>query len=140
MNVQKVGGYIRKQRENARLSLRGVSGLAGVSIPYLSQIERGLRRPSADILQAIAKALRISAATLYVQAGILEERPVPDTVTAVMSDPAITERQKQALLQIYEAFKEETGRSRTKESVPAKRPKSRAGGQRRPVRKARKGV
>ncbi|MGH2572555.1 MAG: helix-turn-helix domain-containing protein [Actinomycetota bacterium] len=140
MNVRQVGRYIRKQRESARLSLRGVSALAGVSIPYLSQIERGLRRPSADILQAIAKALQISAATMYVQAGILEDRPVPDTVTAVMSDPTITERQKQALLQIYEAFKEETGRSRTKEPAPAKRPKSRARVQRRPAGTARKGV
>src|SRR6266536_2460033 len=108
MNVRAVGEYIRSQRKSSRLSLRKVSGLAGVSIPYLSQIERGLRKPSAEILQAIAKALRISAETLYVQAGILEDRPAPDVAAAVMSDPAITERQKQALLQIYEAFRDET--------------------------------
>src|SRR5947199_6109117 len=101
MNVRAVGEYIRAQRENSSLSLRKVSGLAGVSIPYLSQIERGLRRPSADILQAIAKALRISAETLYVQAGFLEDRPTPDVVASILGDPLITERQKQALMQIY---------------------------------------
>ena len=101
---------------NARLSLRGLSVLAGVSIPYLSQVERGLRRPSADILQAIAKALRISAETLYVQAGFLEDHPVPDVIGAVMGDPSISERQKQAIVQIYEAFREET---QARRSVPA---------------------
>jgi transcriptional regulator with XRE-family HTH domain len=85
--------------------------LAGVSIPYLSQIERGLRRPSADILQAIAKALRVSAETLYVQAGMLDDRSVPDVATAILADQTITERQKQALLQIYDAFRDETGRA-----------------------------
>jgi transcriptional regulator with XRE-family HTH domain len=107
MNVRAVGEYIRAQREKSALSLRKVSGLAGVSIPYLSQVERGLRRPSADILQAIAKALRISAETLYVQAGILEDRPTPDVVGAIMGDPAISEKQKQALVQIYEALRDE---------------------------------
>jgi transcriptional regulator with XRE-family HTH domain len=110
MNVREVGSFIRTQRLGARLSLKKMSGLAGVSIPYLSQIERGLRKPSADILQAIAKGLRISAETLYVQAGILEERPAPDVATAIMGDPTITERQKQALIQIYHAFQEETER------------------------------
>jgi transcriptional regulator with XRE-family HTH domain len=114
MDVRRVGAYIRKQREGASLSLRKAAGLAGVSIPYLSQIERGLRRPSADILQAIAKALRISAETLYVQAGILEDRPVPDVVAVVMADPAITEGHKQALVQIYEAFRQEAGRDPAK--------------------------
>jgi len=110
MNVREVGAYIRSQRLSSRLSLKNVSGLAGISIPYLSQVERGLRKPSADILQAIAKALRISAETLYVQAGILESHPVPDVVSAIMADPSVTERQKQALIQIYEAFRQETGR------------------------------
>jgi transcriptional regulator with XRE-family HTH domain len=110
MNVREVGNYIRNQRLGARLSLKKMSGLAGVSIPYLSQIERGLRKPSADILQAIAKGLRISAETLYVQAGMLEERPAPDVATAIMGDPTITERQKQALIQIYQAFQDEAGR------------------------------
>ena len=113
MNVRGVGEYIRNQRTNARLSLRKMSGLAGVSIPYLSQVERGLRKPSADILQAIAKALRISAETLYVQAGILDDRSVPDVTTAILSDPTITERQKQALLQIYDAFRDEAARPDT---------------------------
>jgi transcriptional regulator with XRE-family HTH domain len=88
-----------------------VSTVAGVSIPYLSQIERGLRKPSAEILQAIAKGLRISAETLYVQAGFLEDRPVTDVVGAVMSDPTLTERHKQALVEIYRAFREEAGRA-----------------------------
>lgn len=109
MNVTRLGDFIRDRRTGARLSLRKLSGLAGVSIPYLSQVERGLRKPSAEILQAIAKALRVSAETLYVQAGILEDRPAPDVSAAIVADPTITERQKQALLQIYEAFRDETG-------------------------------
>jgi transcriptional regulator with XRE-family HTH domain len=117
MNVREVGSYIRSQRVGARLSLAKMSGLAGVSIPYLSQIERGLRKPSADILQAIAKGLRISAETLYVQAGILDERPIPDVATSIMGDPTITERQKQALIQIYQAFREETGRTAPEEAA-----------------------
>jgi transcriptional regulator with XRE-family HTH domain len=110
MNAREVGSYIRDQRLKAKLSLHGVSNLAGVSIPYLSQIERGLRKPSADILYAISKALRISAGSLYVRAGILEDSPVPDVASAILGDSAITERQKQALVQIYEAFREEAGR------------------------------
>jgi len=112
MNVRGVGEYIRDQRTRAALSLSKLSGLAGVSIPYLSQIERGLRRPSADILQAIAKALRISAETLYVQAGILEARPLPDMEMAIMAAHNLTERHKQALLQIYQAFAVEAARAR----------------------------
>ncbi len=111
MNVRKVGSFIREQRMGAKLSLRKAAGLAGVSIPYLSQVERGLRKPSAEILQAIAKGLRISAETLYVQAGILDEKPASDVATSVMADLSITETQKKALLQIYEAFREETGRA-----------------------------
>jgi transcriptional regulator with XRE-family HTH domain len=107
MKIRELGEYIRNQRKDARLSLKSVSALAGVSIPYLSQIERGLRKPSAEILQGIAKGLRISAETLYVQAGFLEDRPVTDVVGAVMSDPALTERHKQALVEIYRAFREE---------------------------------
>src|SRR6185369_17243040 len=93
-------------------SLRKLSTLAGVSLPYLSQIERGLRRPSAEIMQAIAKALRISANTLYVQAGILDEHPKPDVQSAVMGDTGLTERQKQALLAVYASFRDETSRRR----------------------------
>jgi transcriptional regulator with XRE-family HTH domain len=117
VNVLKVGTFIRDQRLSAKLSLRKAAGLAGVSIPYLSQIERGLRKPSAEILQAIAKGLRISAETLYVQAGILDERPASDVAASLMADISITESQRQALLQIYRAFQEETGRA-TKVSGP----------------------
>jgi transcriptional regulator with XRE-family HTH domain len=109
MNAGKVGAFIRDQRVGAQLSLRKAAGLAGVSIPYLSQVERGLRKPSAEILQAIAKGLRISAESLYVQAGMLEDRPVSDVATAVMADRSITESHKKALLQIYRAFQEEAG-------------------------------
>lgn len=112
MRLQRLGGFIRGQRRAAQLSLRKLAKLAGVSIPYLSQIERGLRRPSAEILQAIARGLRISAHTLYVQAGILEDRPRPDVHTAIMDDPALTERQKQVVLQVYESFRDETERRR----------------------------
>ncbi len=103
-----LGSFIREQRASARLSLRRLSELAGISNPYLSQIERGLRRPSAEILQQIAKALRISAETLYVQAGILEP-PVgpPDLTRAIMADPTISEEQKQALVRIYLSFRRE---------------------------------
>jgi transcriptional regulator with XRE-family HTH domain len=103
-----LGAFIREQRGSARLSLRHLSELAGISNPYLSQIERGLRRPSAEILQQIAKALRISAETLYVQAGILEAPSgVPDLTRAIMADPAISEEHKQALVRIYLSFRRE---------------------------------
>ncbi len=107
MNVQQLGSYIRRQRQGSRLSLSKVSGLAGVSIPYLSQVERGLRKPSAEILQAIAKALRISAETLYVEAGILDARPAVDVPAAILADPALTPGQRRALVQIYDAFRAE---------------------------------
>ncbi|MEU7067547.1 helix-turn-helix domain-containing protein [Streptomyces sp. NPDC053429] len=109
LNVGNLGEYLREQRRQAQLSLRQLADAAGVSNPYLSQIERGLRKPSADILQQLAKALRISAETLYVQAGILDERD-PDEVetrAVILADPSINERQKQVLLQIYESFRKE---------------------------------
>jgi transcriptional regulator with XRE-family HTH domain len=100
-----LGEFIRDQRNQARLSLRRLSDMAGISNPYLSQIERGLRKPSAEILQQIAKALRISAETLYIQAGILEERETGhDLVGEVLRDPAMTEEQKQTLIRIYTSF------------------------------------
>ncbi len=100
-----LGAFIREQRSGARLSLRRLSELAGISNPYLSQIERGLRRPSAEILQQIAKALRISAETLYVQAGILEpSEGDPDLARHILGDPRLTEDQKQALIRIYLSF------------------------------------
>ncbi len=103
-----IGDYIRQQREQAKISLRQLADAAGVSNPYLSQIERGLRKPSADILQQIAKGLRISAEALYVQAGILEDRPADSGVrSALLTDPSLTERQKQVLIEIYESFRRE---------------------------------
>ena len=102
-----LGDFIRDQRRNARLSLRKLSELAGISNPYLSQIERGLRKPSAEILQGIARGLRISAETLYVRAGILdEEGDPPDLVGAVLRDPTLSERQKQVLVEIYRSFQQ----------------------------------
>lgn len=100
-----IGEFIREQRQSAKLSLRRLAQDAGVSNPYLSQIERGLRRPSAEILQQLAKALRISAEQLYVQAGLLEDRGTSQAVeAALVSDVAITERQKRVLLDIYASF------------------------------------
>jgi transcriptional regulator with XRE-family HTH domain len=100
-----LGSFIRSQRELARLSLRRLSEIAGVSNPYLSQIERGLRRPSAEILQSIAKALKISAETLYVQAGILDQTDVDLSVPdAIHRDPRLNDEQKRSLLTIYESF------------------------------------
>jgi len=103
-----LGSFIREQRGTARLSLRRLSELAGISNPYLSQIERGLRRPSAEILQQIAKALRISAETLYVQAGILEPPDgTPDLSRLILADQSLSEDQKQALVRIYLSFRRE---------------------------------
>ncbi|MCY0934782.1 helix-turn-helix domain-containing protein [Streptomyces sp. H34-S4] len=109
LNVGNLGEYLREQRRQAQLSLRQLAEAAGVSNPYLSQIERGLRKPSADILQQLAKALRISAETLYVQAGILDERDRDEVETraVILADPSVNERQKQVLLQIYESFRKE---------------------------------
>ncbi len=108
VNVSGIGAYIREQREQAKISIRQLAQAAGVSNPYLSQVERGLRRPSADILQQIAKGLRISAEALYVQAGILDDKPGETTVIeAIMADAEITERQKQMLIDIYESFRKE---------------------------------
>ena len=104
----RVGDFIRDQRALNQISLRQLSALAGVSNPYLSQIERGLRKPSAEILAQIAKALRISAEALYVQAGFLEHRDA-DTgvVAAVLADDALTERQRHVLLEVYDSFRRE---------------------------------
>jgi transcriptional regulator with XRE-family HTH domain len=111
--LRDLGSFIRDQRRTARLSLRKLSEAAGISNPYLSQIERGLRKPSAEILQAIAKGLRISAETLYVRAGILEERTdgTPDVVDAVLGDPDLSDRQKQVLLDVYRSFQTAPGHS-----------------------------
>jgi len=108
VNVNSIGEYIREQREQAKISMRQLAQTAGVSNPYLSQIERGLRKPSADILQQLAKGLRISAEALYVQAGILEDREADSGVrTALLADTQLSERQKQVLIEIYESFRRE---------------------------------
>jgi transcriptional regulator with XRE-family HTH domain len=113
VNVGAIGAYIREQREQAKISLRQLAQSAGISNPYLSQIERGLRRPSADILQQIAKGLRISAEALYVQAGFLEDRAPGSVVReAVLTDGDLSERQKQMLIEIYESFRRETAMTR----------------------------
>jgi transcriptional regulator with XRE-family HTH domain len=102
--AQDIGTFIRTQREAAQVSVRQLAEKAGVSNPYLSQIERGLRKPSADVLQQIAKALRVSAEVLYVRAGILESSETSEVRDAIVTDAAITERQKQVLLDIYTSF------------------------------------
>jgi len=110
--VEDIGAYIRQQREGAHVSLRQLAKVAGVSNPYLSQVERGLRKPSAEILQQIAKGLRISAEALYVRAGILERREASAVADAVLADLELTERQKQVLLEVYQSFRNENERTR----------------------------
>ncbi len=116
--VGAIGDFIREQREQAQVSLRQLAKLAGVSNPYLSQVERGLRKPSADILQQIAKGLRISAEQLYVRAGILETRHGdPELVSAILADEGLAERQKQVLIEVYESFRRENAVSTTTPSA-----------------------
>jgi len=108
--LAELGEFIRTQREVARMSVRRLAESSGVSNPYLSQIERGLRKPSAEILQQIARALEISAETLYVRAGILEERTgTADLVGEILRDPFLTEDQKKTLVRIYDSFRHENG-------------------------------
>lgn len=114
--LRDLGDFIREQRESARLSLRGLSDRAGISNPYLSQIERGLRKPSADILQQIARGLAISAETLYVRAGILDPRDddgaaPTDLEHAIRAAPDLDDRQKQVLVDLYRTLR------RTEEGV-----------------------
>jgi transcriptional regulator with XRE-family HTH domain len=131
ISVHDLGDYLREQRQSAQLSLRQLSEVAGISNPYLSQIERGLKKPSAQILQALAKGLRISAESLYVRAGILEERtdlgessPV-DVHAAILADPRLNDRQRGALLDVYESF--------VGDSAPDQAPKARKPTKPRPV-------
>lgn len=112
--LNQLGDFIREQREQAKVSLRQLSELADVSNPYLSQIERGLRKPSAEILQQIAKGLRISAETLYVKAGLMEDRAGDRSVeNAIFADPVLNERQKQVLVDIYQSFCKENDKEET---------------------------
>jgi transcriptional regulator with XRE-family HTH domain len=106
-----LGDFIREQRRQGQLSLRKLSELAGISNPYLSQVERGLRRPSADILQRLAKALEISAETLYIRAGILDESDTEDLASHIRRDRWLTEDQKRTLVHIYESFRAGSARS-----------------------------
>lgn len=124
-----LGAYLREQRESAQLSLRQLADMAGISNPYLSQIERGLKRPSAEILQQIAKGLKVSAESLYVRAGFLDERVLaqsepeatPDVLRAIAADPQLNDRQRGVLVEIYLSFvgadatTSQTARSTTKE-------------------------
>ena len=105
--AQDIGSFIRTQREAAQVSVRQLAEKAGVSNPYLSQIERGLRKPSADVLSQIAKALRVSAEVLYIRAGMLEPSEDNEVRDVIITDTAITERQKQVLLDIYTSFCEQ---------------------------------
>jgi transcriptional regulator with XRE-family HTH domain len=115
-----IGSFIRSQREAAQVSVRQLAEKAGVSNPYLSQIERGLRKPSADVLKEIARALRVSAEVLYLRAGILEPTEGNRVRDAIVGDTAITERQKQVLLDIYTSFcQQNEGSEDTAEGVPA---------------------
>ena len=110
-----LGEFIAGQRQAAQLSLRQLAEQTGISNPYLSQIERGLRKPSAEVLQQLAKALRVSAETLYVRAGILDpaEHPATSVEMAVLADAAITERQKRVLIDVYSSFVKENERTTT---------------------------
>lgn len=115
-DIGSLGSYLREQRRNAELSLRQLADMAGVSNPYLSQIERGLRKPSADVLQQLARSLRISAEALYVRAGLLDpddgkgrHDPTAAVEAAVLGDSGLTERQKRVLLDIYGSFRGESG-------------------------------
>jgi transcriptional regulator with XRE-family HTH domain len=118
ISVHDLGEYLREQRQSAQLSLRQLSEVAGISNPYISQIERGLKKPSAEILQALAKALRISAESLYVRAGILDERNhlgevrAVDVTDAILADPKLNDRQRAVLLDVYESFVAEPAETR----------------------------
>ena len=115
--AQDIGSFIRTQREAAQVSVRQLAQKAGVSNPYLSQIERGLRKPSADVLAQIAKALRVSAEVLYIRAGILEPSDTSEVRDSIIIDTAITERQKQVLLDIYTSFCEQNEAAVQEEST-----------------------
>jgi len=128
--VESLGDYLREQRVAAELTLRQLAEQTGVSNPYLSQIERGLRKPSADVLQQLAKALRISSEQIYVQAGILSAETAESRAVelAILGDPSISERQKRALLDVYHAFVStselSTATSETDSEEPAENPET----------------
>lgn len=117
-----VGGFIRDLRRNAKISLRQLAEQAGVSNPYLSQIERGLRKPSAEVLQQLASALRVSTPVMYLRAGLLDDREGQGVLAAIAADPDLTMAQKQSLSQIYETFRRENARQAPPPAEPATPP------------------
>jgi transcriptional regulator with XRE-family HTH domain len=118
-----IGTFIRDLRNNARISLRQLAERAGVSNPYLSQIERGLRKPSAEVLQQIAGALRVSTPLMYLRAGLLDNSHAPAVATAITADSDLTDAQKQSLIQIYETFRRENKRAGSEADAPPAGPK-----------------
>ena len=112
LDVRNLGDYIREQRNSAQISLRQLAKLAGVSNPYLSQIERGLRKPSAEVLAQLAHALRVSTPAMYLKAGLLDAKDNAGVLAAIATDPELTMAQKQSLTQIYETFRRENARSK----------------------------
>jgi transcriptional regulator with XRE-family HTH domain len=120
--VGDIGAYLREQREGARLSVRQLASLAGVSNPYLSQIERGLRYPSAEVLGQLAKGLRISAEALYIRAGILDPVDRPEVEAAIAADPHLLDRQRRVLLDIYTSFRTENRRADDERADAGNRP------------------
>jgi transcriptional regulator with XRE-family HTH domain len=114
-----IGGFIKDLRSKAGVSLRQLADQAGVSNPYLSQIERGLRKPSAEVLQQIASALRVSTPMMYLRAGLLDDRDGPGVIAAITADADLTVAQKQSLIQIYESFRRENIRAATDAADPA---------------------
>ncbi|MGH8877883.1 MAG: helix-turn-helix domain-containing protein [Stackebrandtia sp.] len=110
MAERDIGGFIRDMRRNAKVSLRQLADQAGVSNPYLSQIERGLRKPSAEVLQQLANALKVSTPLMYLRAGLLKQKDGQGTLATIAGDPLLTARQKQTLTEIYESFRRENAR------------------------------
>ena len=115
---QDIGGFIRDLRQTAKISLRQLADRAGVSNPYLSQIERGLRKPSAEVLQQLASALRVSTPAMYLRAGLLDGEGQQGVLAAIAGDPDLTIAQKQSLSQIYETFRNETIRQQPAGTAP----------------------
>jgi transcriptional regulator with XRE-family HTH domain len=116
---QDIGSFIRDLRQTAKISLRQLADRAGVSNPYLSQIENGLRKPSAEVLQQIASALRVSTPAMYLRAGLLDSDGQPGVLASIAADPELTIAQKQSLSQIYETFRNENLRNRPDEADEA---------------------
>src|SRR4051812_16261779 len=119
---QDIGTFIRDLRQTAKISLRQLADRAGVSNPYLSQIERGLRKPSAEVLQQIASALRVSTPAMYLRAGLLDSEGQQGVLAAIAVDPELTMAQKQSLTQIYETFRGENARQAAATAAAAPEP------------------